>query len=282
MMNAGPAVARCRAELFGANTTTRRNPAGAVALQVALAVVGTVAGCTPRPSFVSRANLEESAPVERLLVIASLRGPIFDDDDDDDDSDQENLTRGFAVGLTSRLTSCGVRSKVLFEDPLEFHPETRIAESLRALQASAILSINTIGGTRTIGTTPSVGGLGGRRQRPNSTLAIEFKLADAVSNRSFWLARSKLVLKSEDLGDPAVGVDFATDLVAKLRSDGILNGCPPPGTDWPPISVRHHDADDPAPGPDCAARRQEILLQATAIEDKGKRTRKIQSAPRCD
>jgi hypothetical protein len=174
--------------------------------------IANLASCkpTPRATFNSRSDLANAAPVTRLLVIEALKTRAFTMD----------MHKGFQAALASRLYSCGVFSNLLHIDSLDLDPEQRIAQIQQEFHPGTVMSMRTVGGSDL-----AIGAKGGY-----GSLIIELNLVEVASSRVIWQARTLLPISTEERGndDAGAGGDFATSVVAQLRDDGVLQGCPAP------------------------------------------------------
>ena len=225
-------------------------PSWAVALLCLCAAI--VNGCAKEASMTTfNSRVERSAsPIKRLLVLASVTSSGF----------SARMYEVFRAGLTNRLATCGVPSKVLSgnssEDPLQ-----RIKDSTAEFEPTATLVIQRAGGAVIRESTGYMG-----TDRTTSALLFQLEMIDTSSAHRTWLARSRFDTRKSNTDVETSAVEFATSIVSRLRDDGMLLGCPTSG--WPAFE----------PPPHCADVRKRILEQADASDN----DRLRQLAPTCD
>jgi hypothetical protein len=211
-------------------------------------LVTGLTGCassTPAAVFNSRTNIASTAPVDRLLVIERV----------DDIGVDKGVQFGFQAGLAQRLRTCGVTSRLLHIERLELDPDEPIAMTIKEFQPRTILSIKVIGGN-----------LVERDAGSRGQLLLGLKLLDVASNQVTWEARSQLQVSTSSWKDGTVdGMDFASSIVARLRDDGVLRGCPTDTAAWKELS--------------CLERRKLVLKE---ISDQHKRAETLGPLPRCE
>lgn len=173
----------------------------------AVVVLGTVASCaTGKATFESSTNLKNMAPVTRLAIFESVQSPFFAGD----------VYRGFVEGLQLRFGRCGIPASIDRLGALDLDPDRRIATRIETFQATSALLVTAEGGTRT-------------RYNGYDTNELRFtlKLLDVGSNKVMWMAESKFSMaRNRMTDDVGTGARFAASIVARLRDDGILAGCP--------------------------------------------------------
>lgn len=204
--------------------------------------------------FESQVAGGSAAPIEKLLVIASFDPKVFTDD----------MFDGFQDALTERLALCGVQARALYRDPKAVDFEERVTATLRAQQASAVLTMN----AQTTNVTAE-----NERHGFKGTLGFDLAVLDAGSKVVRWRAGSKLEI---DVGGDwsifaGAGATFATSLASQLRFDGMLPGCPQDLAGWPEIS----------PPAGCMRIRKRVLQEASQLQSDEQRAAKEKSAPMC-
>jgi hypothetical protein len=172
------------------------------------------------------------------------------------------MYEAFQAGLTNRLATCGIPSKVLLVRSSR-DPGQRISDSSAELAPTATLVIQREGG-EVVRESRSTGYL--VTERTTSRLIFQLEMFDTSSARRTWLARSQFDTRKSNTDAETSAVEFATSIVARLRDDGILPGCPTGG--WPAFK----------PPPRCSEVRRRILEQAEA----GDNDRLRRLAPTCD
>jgi hypothetical protein len=168
----------------------------------------SAAGCIDDvTSFRTKVPYENTgARVERLLVLleASATGDWYG---------------GVQAGLTEGLSRCKVRPTILSSEPLELDPMARALETAKSVQANAVMAIV---------------GQGARASYNDYTaerwLGFELWIVDLPSSKVVWLANAAVKMTGQGMSGRGAGVTFATSIVARLQSDGVLSGCPPQDT----------------------------------------------------
>ena len=214
----------------------------------------TLNGCAkeaPITTFNSRVEAS-AAPLERLLVVANVTSSGF----------PVKMYEAFQAGLTNRLATCGVPSKVLLVHS-STDPVQRVADASAELAPTATLVIQRDGGD-VVRESKRVGYM--VTERTTSRLLFQLEMFDTSSARRTWLARSQFDTRESNTDAETSAVEFATSIVSRLRDDGILPGCPTSG--WPAFK----------PPPRCWDVRRRILEQAEA----GDNDRLRRLAPTCD
>jgi hypothetical protein len=231
----------CHAEELAMRPTTWSAGIAAAAAAIALA------GCEPPATiFRSRADLANTAPIDRLLVLANL------------DVDGR-VSRGFAGGLENRLAACGVVSQVVL-GPIAADPLA--ASHGTGFQPSAALLVRSEGGQLTTNQDIRYG-----------TLYFGFQLHDAASHKPSWVAKAEFHLATHNsLEDTLEGVRLATSIATRLRDDGVLPGCPAASVGWQPMHAFSG----------CADERRRILVDAMHHPSDPERSHLIASAPTCE
>jgi hypothetical protein len=172
------------------------------------------------------------------------------------------MYEAFQAGLSSRLTTCGVQSKILRDSPSSPDPVQRVAAASTEFDSTATLVIKRAGGAvfRVSDRTANEG------RRTTSALLFQLEIFDTKSANRTWLARSLFDSRKSNTDAATSAVEFATSIVTRLRDDGVLQGCPTTG--WPVFE----------PPPYCWDVRRRILDQAEASGND--RLRRL--APTCD
>lgn len=199
------------------------------ALFAALLGASAAAGCgSTSTSFASTADLDGATPIERLLVVADLAGRGF----------SAEMYQGFMEGLTSRLATCGVPSKIVHRNPMDLDPDQHLAEVTKEFRPSAAMSITaTDGASRSLN-----GGL------DSMVVDSDLEIRDLKAGKQIWRARSRLYSRAGLTGSPRDwGFSFATSVVMRLRDDGVLTHCPPASADWPESSGCAHRTEGCSP-----------------------------------
>ncbi|HEX8111870.1 MAG TPA: hypothetical protein VF516_29260 [Kofleriaceae bacterium] len=218
---------------------------------VVAAATIALAGCEPPATiFRSRADLANTAPIERLLVIAHL------------DVDGR-VSRGFIGGLENRLAACGVASHVVV-GPIAADPLDAL-HSAGGFQPSTALVVRSEGS--------DLVKIEGNHNDKSGTLYFGFQLLDAASRKPSWVAKAAFhIVTRNSWEDTLQGVRLATNVAERLRDDGVLPHCPPASAGWHPIH----------PFPGCAEERRSILVEAMQLTSSGERAQMIASAPTCE
>ena len=197
------------------------------------------AGTSEVTTFHSEINLQDPAPIDRILIYLDIAGPGF----------TSHASAGFQAGVIKRLAACGVGSTVLLADPMELDPAGRLETAMKALQASAVMTITTTGGVVGLGSSGTW-----------SKVFVKLKLLDSRSMKKVWLADSITYLSNEDSG-----AAFAIRLAMRLRDDGVLKNCLP-GEMYP----------------GCLQDRRQVLIEASKLEDPRDRKDAFKSVPHCE
>jgi hypothetical protein len=159
------------------------------------------AGCSPGGIRISSTiTAESAAPIERLLVLADIKSPVFGD----------AMYGGFHNGVTAALAMCHVDGRLLHRDPMELDEEERVVRAMKELQPGARLLIKSTGGTLD-GSTPSM-------------RSFRLELLDLASNKVTWQADVMMWDAHHD--DRDNGEDLAVHVISRLRADGLLRSCP--------------------------------------------------------
>jgi hypothetical protein len=222
-----------------------------VTAAMAAALAASTAGCTTSvgpslPTFNSRADLANTAPVARLLIFAD----VYDRDLG------PNVSQGLIAGLTNRLTACGVPSAIVRPDPMELDPAQRIAAVERDFQPSAVLWLKPASVTTTRYSD------GAARD-----VVLDLTVTEVATNHLDWLAKAKLHVGSNTA---VFGSSFATEVVSQLRADQVLTHCPSEDAGWP------------RPDPGCQIDRRKALLEAQRITDQYARMQAYKLVPSCE
>lgn len=224
------------------------------ALKVGFAVsvaVGAASCATSPPiiTFNTRAELNKGSAIHRVLIFTDVESPAF----------RERINHGFQFGLNSRLSTCGIESKILQADPMDLDPGKRMVISQQTYQATAMLVIRAGGGSLI---TSSNGFAKG-------SMVFSMQVFDTLSNSVTWQARSIFDTSSSNLDDVTSGLQFATSIISRLRDDGLLHGCPPSA--WPEVTPPMY----------CQDKREIILNAAARTSDPEQRTTLMRSLPVC-
>lgn len=175
-----------------------------VTLVLALVVMlgaGGGAGCGPPLRISSTTFIENTPPIERLLMIADIRSPVFTD----------AMYDGFKGGMMAALSLCHVEGRLLHKDPMDLDEEKRFLGFLRELQPDAQLLIDARGGTLF------------RDGKPPERL-FDVELFVGASKLVAWRAQ---VVMRDSYDDPgANGANLAVHIISWLRADGLLKSCP--------------------------------------------------------
>ena len=162
-------------------------------------------------AFTSRVNLAHAAPIDGMLVM-NVQSSGLD----------AALYQGFEIGLTQRLGSCGVRARVLHGPAAQLDPAL---DAGKVIQPVAVMSIE-------LASPPSIHAIG-FSSRVSAVFAL--KLEDITSRQTIWVARSKLEFFLH--ADAKFGAWFATQVVSRLRDDGVLTDCPATAAGWPEVDL---------------------------------------------
>jgi hypothetical protein len=201
--------------------------------------------------------VKAALPTERLIVLTHIaRDMTFPPD----------MHWGFEVGMAKALTSCHVIAEITSlenTDLEDFEWEVRLTNKLRSKTVLFVRST------------------GGEAMRFNNgyligdKLLFDLTLFDADSNTKRWAARARLdatVHTTFHKEDQISGARFAASIVAQLRDDGILPGCPPGALT--PASI--------GPSPACLEARRLALHEAAQIENQRERMSAKVAAPVCE
>jgi len=178
---------------------------------------GGLAACVSdkQVAFTSRFNLAHATRIDGM-VINDVQSRAVD----------AALYRGFEAGLTQRLGSCGVRATVVHDAASLQDPAS---EAVQAVQPAAAMSIE-------LASPPFVYMIGSGYSQVSVVFA--FKVADMASRQTTWEARSTPefhLLHNE--ADARLGAWYATQVVSRLRDDGVLTGCPAAAAGWPEVDL---------------------------------------------
>jgi hypothetical protein len=191
---------------------------------VSLFVVASVASCVhPETTFNSRVNFANAVAIDRLLVVTDMENAGFSDD----------AYRGFQLGMTRRLETCGVQSFVLHDFP-EVQPDLSSFD-VRALKPVAMMTVQAV-------SPPVITHPGGTARwftnNTQNSVVFALEIVDLASNQKTWVARSRFdYFARHNAKDAKSGVQLATDVVSRLRDDRVLLHCPAPGVGWPDIDA---------------------------------------------
>ncbi len=204
---------------------TRPSPVSS-SLSIAVVTCFGVAACLKEVTFESKATLGHAAPIDRMLVVMDVQNQALDAD----------IYRGLEIGLSQRLGSCRIRAKVLHD--MRANPLDPTSTAFQAVQPVAVMSIELASPpyVRNIGFATAV------------SAVFAFKLVDLASHETTWIARSKLEVRSMR-SHMGLGGRFATEIVSRLRDDGVLASCPAAGAGWPELDLPRPPP-DPDPGRD--------------------------------
>jgi hypothetical protein len=177
-----------------------------------------LAACTSikEVAFTSKVNRAPAAPIAGMLVVDAQSPGLG-----------VELHRGLEIGLAQRLGSCGVRARVLTGRPAQLELES---EAVKVVQPVAVMSIE-------LASPPFIQHIAGSdAARVSAVFAL--KLEDIASHQATWVARSKLDFHlSYVQPDARFGAWFATQIVSRLRDDGVLTGCPTAAAGWPEVDL---------------------------------------------
>lgn len=175
-----------------------------------------LAACTSikEVAFTSKVNRAPAAPIAGMLVVDAQGLGV-------------ELHRGLEIGLVQRLGSCGVRARVLTGRPAQLEPGS---EAVKVVQPVAVMSIE-------LASPPLIQqNVGVDAAQVSAVFAL--KLEDIASHQTTWVARSKLAFHlSYVQADATLGAWFATQIVSRLRDDGVLTGCPAAAAGWPEVDL---------------------------------------------
>jgi len=197
-----------------------------------LVVVVAIGACatTGTTKFTTSAHAVAVPPVTRLVVFETVESPFFN----------HQMHRGFVVGLTKRMASCGVEASVEHLSELELDRDQRRTSAVTAARAGAMLMIDAAGGKRTVSGNSS-----------NDVLRFDLRLVDVATKQVPWSGEANLErLQSWATDELGSGAQFATALVERMRDDGVLTRCPAKAASWPAIDASKSDV--PEPNPDTA------------------------------
>lgn len=181
---------------------------------------GGLAACVSdrQVAFTSRVNLAHATRIDGM-VVNDVQSQALD----------AAVYRGFEAGLTQRLGSCGVRARVVHDAASLQDPAS---EAVQAVQSAAVMSIE-------LASPPFVYTIGsGASGSSRVTVVFAFNVADMASRQTTWEARSTLefhLLHNE--ADAKLGAWYATQVVSRLRDDGVLTGCPAAAAGWPEVDL---------------------------------------------
>lgn len=157
------------------------------------------------PSFSSRLEAASAPPVKRLVVYEDVDGaPV-----------EPAMHTAFAGEVVKRLEECGVKARVATSVGLATDA-AELTASARAFAADTALVVRQSGGTIVHGGT--------------GDLVFELELIELGSSKATWRARMKLGFVSPRSSSDAAasGRDMGANIVARLRDDHALAGCPDP------------------------------------------------------
>jgi hypothetical protein len=180
-----------------------------LALLTVAAVVAVGAGCFHSNTSMQSTRLEGAAPVETVMVFTNIADPPF--------AGAMNL--GFEEQLRSGLAACGVRSE--FRPVVEDGGESmaRSLASMDTMSTNAALVVGEAGGSVTIHSTRQLG-----TTSTSFDVAVRLVLFDRRADKVTWVG---LVNYEGRVRETTVddGRAFASAVVSRLRSDGIVVGC---------------------------------------------------------
>lgn len=189
---------------------------------------GGLAACvsTKQVAFTSRANLAHATRIDGM-VVHDVQSRALD----------AALYRGFEAGLTQRLGSCGVRARVVHDAASLQDPAS---EAVQAVQSAAVMSIE-------LASPPFIYRIGPSDFQVSVVFA--FNVTDMASRQTTWEARSKLEFHPMyNQADVKLGAWYATQVVSRLRDDGVLTDCPAAAAGWPEVDLPPAPQDPAAAG----------------------------------
>jgi hypothetical protein len=254
---------------------------------VVAAIAGCIAaGCAPNAtiSFSSMVRPRNVVPIDRLLVVASVKGWAF----------EPKLYNDFETALSHRLKSCGVTSRVWYVDPKIPDETSRFRNALKEFQPSAVMamkdtedysehnksytigvllssSLNTHEVSSSFWTAIIIGLVAGMIPHyAEIKIFSTLTLFDAGSAMTMWQARSEFnfVTGNALVNDWKSVVTLATGIASQLRRDGVLKRCP---ASWPNLDALK-----------CMTERRRALQEASRLADPAARATAVRAAPVCD
>jgi hypothetical protein len=257
-----------------------------MATVIALALGAGMAGCAPTATatFSSTVNRPKIVPVDRVLVVAGVRSWEF----------RPALYGDFQRALSARLSSCGVASRIWYINPNAPDEPEHFRNDLRAFQPSVVLHIKDTEDYSDYNKQYMIGKVlsaGVRSQAVQtsfwatliltvlaglvphySEIKMFFTLTvfDTGSAMTVWQARSEFnFVTANGLVNDWDSINIlATGIVAQLRNDGVLKGCP---ASW--------SLGDSSP---CQLDRARALREALVLTDPTAREAAIRAAPVCE
>lgn len=180
-----------------------------VTLALTLMLGAGGAGCEPPPVRGSSTRFIEHAPqIERLLLIADIKSPVFGD----------VMYDGFRGSIMAALSWCHVEGRLEHKDPMGLDEEDRLLRSLKEFQPDAQLLIDATGGTLQGDARSTLRGVQVLKR------LFEVDLFVGAAREVAWHAS---VVMQDSHGDPAAnGAELAVHVISRLRADGLLQGCP--------------------------------------------------------
>jgi hypothetical protein len=175
---------------------------------VVLVAVAISAGCASNKIVITDSRVTAPGPFERLAVFVSLPR----------DGDR-GIYHGVKKTLPSELTACAVTSSIVAGVPVARDAQAQASSP----DADAQLIIRWSSGLlSTVTTVDQYGNVLDDKAFKKLEMGFWFELFDFKLNRVTWLAVAKLEMEGSG---PTVGADLARAIVARLRHDGVLEGC---------------------------------------------------------
>jgi hypothetical protein len=162
-----------------------------------------VAEASAEPSFNSRLEVASAPPVKRMVVYEDVDGPPV----------EPAMHAAFARVVAQHLEACGLAARVATAVGLATDTAEMTA-SARGFEADTVLVVRQSGGNIV------QGGAG--------DLVFDLELIELASSKVTWRARVKLGFLSprSSSGAAASGRNLGAGIVARLRDDHALAGCP--------------------------------------------------------
>ncbi len=174
-------------------------------------VLGVLAAAcaSGKSTFNSAVDLKAAPALSRVFVVARMKNTGFN----------EKVYQGFEKGMRARFADCRVETLSMHIDDMDLDPEKRFEDARAKFRPDAVLVIRQAGGSVILG-----------RGGTNSDLILEMQFFDSRTKKAFWHAKTQLSLLTNNMyvDDGASGEKFATDTVARLKTDGLLHDCKEP------------------------------------------------------
>jgi hypothetical protein len=174
----------------------------------ALACAALVAGCASGGAkFNSQTNMADAAPIKRVLVYYNAKSAHF----------SGTLYSTFVTETRRRLETCGLTVTTLEFDPLDLDMRKKISTALDRANADAMVTVVRNGGNLVTGS----GGVSGN-------LYFDVEAIGRRDAKKLWKARIDYRTLTANMftDDKQSGERFAAQFVARMATDGVVQGCP--------------------------------------------------------